>query len=76
MCHRFGQEESASLLDLEADNAYDKWYTKLEREPSDGRRNAFKINYISGLVAGMKESPEMDEHADKTEVELAEMREH
>jgi hypothetical protein len=75
MCDRFGENKWAPLLDLEADIAYGKWCAKLEKEPSDGGRSAFKMNYVSALVAGMMESPEMDEHADKTEVEMAEMKE-
>ena len=76
LCDRFGENKWAPLLELEADSAYDKWCAKLEKEPSDGGRSAFIMNYVSALVAGMMESPEMDEHADKTEVEMAEMKEH
>jgi hypothetical protein len=74
MCDRFGENKWA-ILDLEADNAYNKWCVKFEKEPSDGGRSAFKMNYGTALVAEMKESPGMDEHADKTEVEMAEMKE-
>jgi hypothetical protein len=50
MCDRFGENKWA-LLDLEADNAYNKWCVKFEKEPSDGGRSAFKMNYVSALVA-------------------------
>lgn len=76
---RFGDGMFYTPLNLEARTAYDKWCVKFEKEPSDGGRMAFKMKYVSALIAagsGTEVPPEMDEHADMTKVELAEMREH
>jgi hypothetical protein len=69
---RFDNSSWLHLLDEEASLAYENWCDEYEKEPSEAKFVAFKLNFISAIVIAPND-PKLTECADMTEVELAAM---
>jgi hypothetical protein len=83
LSYRFEAQLWAPLLNEEARQAYDVWCDKYEKEPSNDKFAAFRLNYMWALINAVTAEPLnvpylnefMDnEYMDTTEVELAAMR--
>jgi hypothetical protein len=80
---RFEAHLWAPLLYEEASQAYDAWCDKYEKEPSDDKFTAFKLNYMWALINAVTAEPLNapylnefvdNEYMDMTEIELAVMK--